>query len=482
MEIVIFKLRETSYAIPTEKVLEVVEGAPITPIPFVPNYVDGLVNLAGQILIQIDLALLLGRDEAIDASQGVLLKIVSQGYLYALHVDKVQVLTEIAAEEIHPFNAIAIEDAVTDDEQESQQRDQLETSEDSLSSHFVMGEFNWQQSNILLLDPDSLCISGLHALTHDGSHEGMLGSVEKQTDESQQILNTHHYLMITIGEEFYAFQLEKVLEVIEIEQLTPLPYAPQEVAGIISLRGSPYLTLSLSKLLNNANNHDANSQYLVFVERDGNRYALMVDKITGIRIFHNDQLSEINEVQGEFDGYLTLDKTHMAGVINIEQLLNEQRLQKYRQFVSTQQDQEQTQQIEYRSLLSFWVGEELCALPLGLIDKVVEYSPYENIPEEDDSLLAGIVQVQGQVVPVIDMRVQFNLSQKINVYSSYIIVLIEDNYWALLVDRVNRVVDIEESAIEQVSGNHDEFIDSIGRLDDSLFSIISTEPFCETVN
>jgi len=36
MEIVIFKLRDINYAIPTEKVLEVVESVCVTQIPFVP--------------------------------------------------------------------------------------------------------------------------------------------------------------------------------------------------------------------------------------------------------------------------------------------------------------------------------------------------------------------------------------------------------------------------------------------------------------
>jgi len=208
----------------------------------------------------------------------------------------------------------------------------------------------------------------------------------------------------------------------------------------------------------------------------------MVDEIAGIRIFQADQLSEINDIQGEFNGYLTLNDTHMAGLINIDNLLNEQRLKQYQPFVSNQQREQQTQQIDYRSLLSFWVGEELCALSLELIDKVVEYSPYENIPEEENTLLAGIVQVQGQVVPVVDMRTQFSLTQQINVYSSYVIILIDNNYWALLVDRVNRVVDIPENSIEPVNGSHDDFVDSIGRLDSTLFSILSTRPFSQTVN
>jgi len=404
----------------------------------------------------------------------VLLKIVSQGYLYALHVDKVQVLTEIVEEEIHPFNNNQNAIEVIDETSEPDQATAIP------ASHFVIGQFSWQQENTLLLEPDSLCISGLDELTQNTPNDGLLGPIEKQESESLQQQNEQHYLMITIGSEYYAFQLEQVLEVIEIEQLTPLPYAPKEVAGIISLRGSPYLTLSLAALLNDSLSTKENNNYLVFVERAGNRYALMVDEITGIRIFQADQLSEINDIQGEFDGYLTLDNTHMAGLINIENLLNEQRLKQYQAFVSNQQNEQQTQVIDYRSLLSFWVGEELCALSLGLIDKVVEYSPFENIPEEENSLLAGIVQVQGQVVPVVDMRTQFSLTQQINVYSSYVIILIDNNYWALLVDRVNRVVDIPESSIEPVNGSHDDFVDSIGRLDSTLFSILSTQPFSQT--
>ncbi len=52
-----FRLAEQSFGVPIERVREIVEMQEITPVPHMPEYLKGVVNLRGQIIPVIDLRL-----------------------------------------------------------------------------------------------------------------------------------------------------------------------------------------------------------------------------------------------------------------------------------------------------------------------------------------------------------------------------------------------------------------------------------------
>lgn len=169
MEVVIFKIRNISYATPSEKVLDVVKSISVVQIPYVSIYVNGSVNLAVLILIQIDLKKRLGADNLFEKAQGVLLEVVSQGYLFALHVDMVQELTEIHVEEISPFFH---ETLISDSE--------IKTQSNAIpSSDFVIGESSWQEDNIVLFQSNLIYVISMHELTHVDSNKYLFGAKKK---------------------------------------------------------------------------------------------------------------------------------------------------------------------------------------------------------------------------------------------------------------------------------------------------------------
>lgn len=63
MQIIIFKLRDKYYAVGTDKVEEITKNTNSTNVPNAPEWVDGLINLRGNVISLIDLGFLLKVEE-----------------------------------------------------------------------------------------------------------------------------------------------------------------------------------------------------------------------------------------------------------------------------------------------------------------------------------------------------------------------------------------------------------------------------------
>jgi len=60
IQLVVFKIGQEEFAVNIQQVREIVRLIPITPIPRSPDFIEGVVNLRGQVLIVMDLAKRLG--------------------------------------------------------------------------------------------------------------------------------------------------------------------------------------------------------------------------------------------------------------------------------------------------------------------------------------------------------------------------------------------------------------------------------------
>ena len=79
-------------AIPLERVISVVEGGPVTPLPYTAASFEGLVEAIGQVMPQVDLGALLG----LETGPGGILVVVSHlGGSLALRVPRVSAMASI---------------------------------------------------------------------------------------------------------------------------------------------------------------------------------------------------------------------------------------------------------------------------------------------------------------------------------------------------------------------------------------------------
>jgi purine-binding chemotaxis protein CheW len=104
---------------------------------------------------------------------------------------------------------------------------------------------------------------------------------------------------------------------------------------------------------------------------------------------------------------------------------------------------------------------------------VEEYSASVDLPEGDRSL-SGVIQIKGEIAPVIDLRRMLGV-QPLET-SSYVVVRVDDEPWALIVDRIERVIDIEEANITPVRNQQNDYLNEVGKLDGELISLITLAP------
>ena len=111
----IFSLCGLSYALDLKQVAEVCDPPQLSPVPLVPGYCEGVLNIHGEIFAVINLAQLLGLSES--SRTGKLLVLNSEGVALALAVDSVvRILPEADItrhdSDVSRFSAIELKTAV----------------------------------------------------------------------------------------------------------------------------------------------------------------------------------------------------------------------------------------------------------------------------------------------------------------------------------------------------------------------------------
>jgi purine-binding chemotaxis protein CheW len=88
-EILMFRLGDGEYSVPAQYVREVQTLGDVTPLPFTPSFVVGLVNIRGRLLAALDIRPLLDLPEAPPQPQSALLVLMANGMEVGLLADSV---------------------------------------------------------------------------------------------------------------------------------------------------------------------------------------------------------------------------------------------------------------------------------------------------------------------------------------------------------------------------------------------------------
>lgn len=463
MDVVIFELNKQHFALPTAEVSEVLDPLPVTPLPFAPDYVDGLVNVAGHVVVQMDAATRLGVGEHLAAEKGSVLVTHGAAAASAVHVEKVLTKAQIADEDIALCGVSSSVEAG------------LATQADEA----VKGEFQWHGIPVLLLDTGAFSLDSITVVGAPSSGGGLLGSVsslEKSDESADSVSSDFPCVIVECNSERYAIRLQEVGEIVEVGGLTTLPHAPREVAGMASLRGAPLLGLSLGMLL--GGRFDAVQPVMVVVESRGMRIALLAEKVIGIERFHEGSVQTVEQGK-EVEGYLIGNGESMVGLLRLDGVISEQRFAAYRHYLVNNRLENMMEKTTHaaqltKRMLTFSVGPERCAMPLEWVERIEEYHKQTEVPG-GESGLSGVVQIQGEVAPVVDLRLAMGFSCLAN-GAAFLVVRLEGGIWALTVDKVERVVEIRELDIEPVKAAATDYIGAVGRVNGRLISILTLDP------
>lgn len=103
-----------------------------------------------------------------------------------------------------------------------------------------------------------------------------------KTAESNEPEVQRQIVAFRVGEEVFGLEIGNVREVIEYREVTPVPRAPEFVAGIISLRGAILPVVDLRKRIGMEPTEPGPETVILVLEVDGRRVGLVADRILDI--------------------------------------------------------------------------------------------------------------------------------------------------------------------------------------------------------
>jgi purine-binding chemotaxis protein CheW len=130
-------------------------------------------------------------------------------------------------------------------------------------------------------------------------------------------------------------------------------------------------------------------------------------------------------------------------------------------------------------LVVFVLAKEEFACNIADVREVLKMIRVTPLPRSLD-FVEGVINLRGEVIPVIDLRKRFNLpSVERTDESRIIIVEVEERMVGLTVDSVSEVIRLSNKQIQeapnQVAGEQTNLIMGVGKIDDRMLIILNLE-------
>ena len=152
-----------------------------------------------------------------------------------------------------------------------------------------------------------------------------------------------------------------------------------------------------------------------------------------------------------------------------------------------QDDASREEVFDESQMVCFLVGEEEFGLDIMQVREIIRIDDITEVPQAP-SFVEGIVNLRGQILPVIDMRARFGLPRvERSEQNRIMVVTIQDRTTGIIVDSVSEVIRIQNRQLEEppsvLSSNIDErFLVNIAKLNDGkrIIMALNVDAFLST--
>lgn len=134
-------------------------------------------------------------------------------------------------------------------------------------------------------------------------------------------------------------------------------------------------------------------------------------------------------------------------------------------------------------LVTFYLGEEQYGIDIMDVEGIVKIEDVRPIPNAP-SYVEGIFTLRGEVIPVINFHRRFHikhaeLSEEDELLSGLVVVRVDDRHFAVMIDKVSRVVTISSDQIQPppqvISGIGTEYIHGVVSQEDHYLIVLDIQ-------
>ena len=241
-----------------------------------------------------------------------------------------------------------------------------------------------------------------------------------------------------VGESRYALPADMVTECVEVGRITEsVPAADGGRLGLACVRDRWVPVLELAKAIPGAPqmDPDADSSVLLVLGRDRGQLALRVEALDGVMglsgsVAYERRVDDLIELNGELVHYVD-----PAALLASGALLESE----------GGSMEEKSTAAEPMQVLAFRVGGEEFGLDVMKVKRVLKVPELRIVPKAPE-FVEGVVSIADSIVPVIDMRKRFSVSEAAG-GGHLLVVDAGDSQVGLVVDEVPGVTDIAGDAV-----------------------------------
>lgn len=311
--------------------------------------------------------------------------------------------------------------------------------------------------------------------------------------------NNNDYLSFEIDKELFGVNLNSLNQIIESPELTKVPKASDLLEGIIYHNNKLLPIVNLQNWLNIENQGIGERNNVLVIELRTDEgvidVGLKVDKVLEVVHFEDEEIEKVPEVGNGNTKYIRgvaryLEKFIM--LIDVEKLFTEKELETIKQSRDTKVE-EQLEEIALadsyvNTYLTFTLGKEKLAVDANRVVEILDVPQITPVPGSE-AHLAGIVNIRGSILPVVDTRLKFNIditeeNQKITTVMVLDVLINGDELSVgAIVDSVTDIIEIAEEKIsDTVSLDlpfNQEYLKGVAKVNDNFIQLMNIDKVFE---
>ncbi len=476
-ELVTCVLDQVEFGLDIRAVQEIVRLPRITPVPKAPPYVEGVANLRGNILPIINLRARFGMKPSENAENHRVVVVELGGQPTGLIVDAVREVMHVQARDMEPAPKVV----------------------QSVDGRFLKGivKLDGGRRLVLVLDHNALLeqsAAGLEASQAAAAENALeTQSQARQRDEDHEQLVTFR-----LAEEEYAVSIMEVQEIIRVPDISVVPDAPPGVVGVASLRNRILPVMDLRAKFgmpprDEEENAGRDDERCLVVRIGGTSVALRVDAVHQVLQAPRSAVEPTPRIVGgkgagkeQIRGIAKLDGgKRLIMLLDVAKLVDEACRNDLEAITGAQAEQGDSAgtaaEQDERQLVSFKVASEEFAVDIMQVQEIVRLAKVTKVPHAP-AFVEGVVNLRGNVLPVIDLRKRVHLPEKAYNDSTRVVVVDQEGRkTGIIVDAVSEVLAVKKEAIEPApeitrSTYGDHFIEGVGKLQNGerMFLLLRT--------
>jgi len=440
-EFVTFLIAGEVFAINMAPVQEIIRVPEIVKVPKSPPSLMGLANLRGKVLPIINLRKVFGLEEKnIDESSRVI--VIDLGQTLGFLVDNVSSVIDVDETKIETSSEI----------------------KSIVKSDFLKGVIKdiAKFKMVMILDIEKVIEREFSEILQGSSKEYEITSKEQSTEE--EILTDERQLVsFTVSDEEYAIPIENIQEIVQIpEHITKVPNSEQSILGIMNLRDKILPLASLRRLFGFPEEQLTEQSRIVVLSMGNLSVGIVVDSVKEVLRVPESVIEPVPSIilKDEKDFEITEicrlnEGKRLVSIISASNLFKHKDIKEALSSLETEQSIEEKKENEEtleeeEQFVVFKLDEQEYAVPIETVQEIVRIPEgLTHVPKTPD-FVEGVINLRGNVLPVIDLRKRFDLQEKQRDEHQRIMVFVIDNISVgFIVDSVNEVLKIPKSVIQK---------------------------------